>query len=192
MNFQEMGLCAPTLQALEKLGFTEPTPIQEQAIPQLLAADIDMLGLAQTGTGKTAAFALPIIEKIDSGNRNPQAIILCPTRELCLQITSDIQKFTEFNRDINTVAIYGGASISTQIRELRRGVQIIVATPGRMIDVIDRGEVKFGDIKIAVLDEADEMLNIIITFVYRYLNLHRIVHVFFGNHFDFFWHGSSK
>ena len=159
MNFQEMGLCAPTLQALEKLGFTEPTPIQEQAIPQLLAADIDMLGLAQTGTGKTAAFALPIIEKIDSGNRNPQAIILCPTRELCLQITSDIQKFTEFNRDINTVAIYGGASISTQIRELRRGVQIIVATPGRMIDVIDRGEVKFGDIKIAVLDEADEMLN---------------------------------
>jgi ATP-dependent RNA helicase DeaD len=159
MNFEQLGLSEATLKALNKLGFTEPTPIQEQSIPALLANDIDLLGLAQTGTGKTAAFALPIIEKLDANNKSPQALILCPTRELCLQITSDIEKFTAFSPEIRTVAIYGGASIVTQIRELRRGVQIIVATPGRMIDVIDRGEVRFGDIKIVVLDEADEMLN---------------------------------
>jgi ATP-dependent RNA helicase DeaD len=159
MNFEQLGLSEATLKALNKLGFTEPTPIQEQSIPALLADDIDLLGLAQTGTGKTAAFALPIIEKLDANNKSPQALILCPTRELCLQITSDIEKFTAFSPEIRTVAIYGGASIVTQIRELRRGVQIIVATPGRMIDVIDRGEVRFGDIKIVVLDEADEMLN---------------------------------
>jgi ATP-dependent RNA helicase DeaD len=159
MNFEQLGLCEASLKALNKLGFTEPTPIQEQSIPALLADDIDLLGLAQTGTGKTAAFALPIIEKIDANNKSPQALILCPTRELCLQITSDIEKFLAFNSEIRAVAIYGGASIVTQIRELRRGVQIIVATPGRMIDVIDRGEVRFGDIKIVVLDEADEMLN---------------------------------
>lgn len=159
MNFEQLGLGANTLRALQQLGFTEPTPIQEQAIPKLLAGDIDLLGLAQTGTGKTAAFAIPIIEKINFDTRNPQALILCPTRELCLQITADIEKYTAFEPGIRAVAIYGGASISTQIRELRRGVQIIVATPGRMIDVIDRGEVKFSDVKTVVLDEADEMLN---------------------------------
>lgn len=159
MNFEQLGLGANTLRALQQLGFTEPTPIQEQAIPLLLAGDIDLLGLAQTGTGKTAAFAIPIIEKINFDTKNPQALILCPTRELCLQITADIEKYTAFEPGIRAVAIYGGASISTQIRELRRGVQIIVATPGRMIDVIDRGEVKFNDVKTVVLDEADEMLN---------------------------------
>jgi ATP-dependent RNA helicase DeaD len=117
------------------------------------------LGLAQTGTGKTAAFALPILEKIDGSNRKPQALILCPTRELCMQITKDIEKFSSMTPEIRTVAVYGGASISMQIRDLRRGVQIIVATPGRMIDIIERGEVNFEQVKIVVLDEADEMLN---------------------------------
>ena len=159
MTFESLGLSENTLKALLDLGFSEPTPIQAQSIPSLLESDRDLLGLAQTGTGKTAAFALPIIEKINHNSKHPQALILCPTRELCLQITSDIEKFTKYHSNLHTVAIYGGASISTQIRELRRGVQIIVATPGRMIDVIDRGEVHFDDTKIVVLDEADEMLN---------------------------------
>ncbi len=158
-TFEELGLSPNTLKALNQLNFTEPTPIQEQAIPKLLAGDIDLLGLAQTGTGKTAAFALPILEKIDGSSKKPQALILCPTRELCMQITKDIEKFTQFMPEIRTVAIYGGASIVMQIRDLRRGVQIIVATPGRMIDVIERGEVNFEQVKILVLDEADEMLN---------------------------------
>lgn len=159
MTFEELGLSPKTLRALAELNFTEPTPIQEQAIPRLLEADIDLLGLAQTGTGKTAAFALPILEKIDGTSKKPQALILCPTRELCMQITKDIEKFSAMTPEIRTVAVYGGASISMQIRDLRRGVQIIVATPGRMIDIIERGEVNFENVKIVVLDEADEMLN---------------------------------
>lgn len=159
MTFEQLGLSPKTLRALAEINFTIPTPIQEQAIPKLIEADIDLLGLAQTGTGKTAAFALPILEKIDSSNRKPQALILCPTRELCMQITKDIEKFSSMTPEIRTVAVYGGASISMQIRDLRRGVQIIVATPGRMIDIIERGEVNFEQVKIVVLDEADEMLN---------------------------------
>lgn len=159
MTFEELGLSPKTLRALAELNFTEPTPIQEQAIPKLLEADIDLLGLAQTGTGKTAAFSLPILEKIDGASKKPQALILCPTRELCMQITKDIEKFSAMTPEIRTVAVYGGASISMQIRDLRRGVQIIVATPGRMIDIIERGEVNFENVKIVVLDEADEMLN---------------------------------
>jgi ATP-dependent RNA helicase DeaD len=159
MTFEQLGLSPKTLRALAKMNFTIPTPIQEQAIPKLIEADIDLLGLAQTGTGKTAAFALPILEKIDGSNRKPQALILCPTRELCMQITKDIEKFSSMTPEIRTVAVYGGASISMQIRDLRRGVQIIVATPGRMIDIIERGEVNFEQVKIVVLDEADEMLN---------------------------------
>lgn len=159
MTFEQLGLSPKTLRALAEINFTIPTPIQEQAIPKLIEADIDLLGLAQTGTGKTAAFALPILEKIDGGNRKPQALILCPTRELCMQITKDIEKFSSMTPEIRTVAVYGGASISMQIRDLRRGVQIIVATPGRMIDIIERGEVNFEQVKIVVLDEADEMLN---------------------------------
>jgi ATP-dependent RNA helicase DeaD len=159
MTFEELGLSPKTLRALAELNFTEPTPIQEQAIPKLLEGDIDLLGLAQTGTGKTAAFALPILEKIDGSSKKPQALILCPTRELCMQITKDIEKFSAMTPEIRTVAVYGGASISMQIRDLRRGVQIIVATPGRMIDIIERGEVNFENVKIVVLDEADEMLN---------------------------------
>lgn len=159
MTFEQLGLSPKTLRALAEINFTIPTPIQEQAIPKLIEADIDLLGLAQTGTGKTAAFALPILEKIDGSNRKPQALILCPTRELCMQITKDIEKFSSMTPEIRTVAVYGGASISMQIRDLRRGVQIIVATPGRMIDIIERGEVNFEQVKIVVLDEADEMLN---------------------------------
>lgn len=159
MTFEELGLSPKTLRALAELNFITPTPIQEQAIPKLLEADIDLLGLAQTGTGKTAAFALPILEKIDGNNKKPQALILCPTRELCMQITKDIEKFSAMTPEVRTVAVYGGASISMQIRDLRRGVQIIVATPGRMIDIIERGEVNFELVKIVVLDEADEMLN---------------------------------
>jgi ATP-dependent RNA helicase DeaD len=159
MTFEHLGLSPKTLRALAEMNFTIPTPIQEQAIPKLIEADIDLLGLAQTGTGKTAAFALPILEKIDGSNRKPQALILCPTRELCMQITKDIEKFSSMTPEIRTVAVYGGASISMQIRDLRRGVQIIVATPGRMIDIIERGEVNFEQVKIVVLDEADEMLN---------------------------------
>jgi ATP-dependent RNA helicase DeaD len=159
MTFEQLGLSPKTLRALAEMNFTIPTPIQEQAIPKLLEADIDLLGLAQTGTGKTAAFALPILEKIDGSNRKPQALILCPTRELCMQITKDIEKFSSMTPEVRTVAVYGGASISMQIRDLRRGVQIIVATPGRMIDIIERGEVNFEQVKIVVLDEADEMLN---------------------------------
>jgi len=159
MTFEQLGLSPKTLRALAEMNFTIPTPIQEQAIPKLIEADIDLLGLAQTGTGKTAAFALPILEKIDGSNRKPQALILCPTRELCMQITKDIEKFSSMTPEVRTVAVYGGASISMQIRDLRRGVQIIVATPGRMIDIIERGEVNFEQVKIVVLDEADEMLN---------------------------------
>ena len=159
MTFEQLGLSPKTLRALAEMNFTIPTPIQEQAIPKLLESDIDLLGLAQTGTGKTAAFSLPILEKIDGNNRKPQALILCPTRELCMQITKDIEKFSSMTPEIRTVAVYGGASISMQIRDLRRGVQIIVATPGRMIDIIERGEVNFEQVKIVVLDEADEMLN---------------------------------
>lgn len=158
-TFEQMGLNPDTLRAIQELGFVQPTPIQEQAIPHLLASDTDLMGLAQTGTGKTAAFGLPILEKINPKSNKPQALILCPTRELCLQITSDIEKYALYNTAIRVVAVYGGASIGMQIRDLRRGVQIIVATPGRMIDIIERGEVNFEQVKIVVLDEADEMLN---------------------------------
>ena len=160
MTFEQLGLSPKTLRALAEMNFTIPTPIQEQAIPKLLEADIDLLGLAQTGTGKTAAFSLPILEKIDGNNRKPQALILCPTRELCMQITKDIEKFSSMTPEIRTVAVYGGASISMQIRDLRRGVQIIVATPGRMIDIIERGEVNFEQVKIVVLDEAVSALDV--------------------------------
>lgn len=159
MTFEQLGLGSETLRVLSEMNFITPTPIQEQAIPHLLDGDVDLMGLAQTGTGKTAAFALPIIEKLDINIRKPQALILCPTRELCLQITSDIEKFTKYHSQVRTVAVYGGASIGMQIKDLRRGVQIVVATPGRLIDIIDRGEINFEAVKIAVLDEADEMLN---------------------------------
>ncbi|MDF7800871.1 DEAD/DEAH box helicase [Pontiellaceae bacterium B1224] len=158
MKFTELGLSADTLKSIEMLGFETPTPIQEQAIPILLEGTKDFVGLASTGTGKTAAFGLPLLERVDPNNMMPQGIILSPTRELCLQIADDLKKFAR-HQNIKITAVYGGSNISTQIRDLKRGTQIIVATPGRLLDLIERRAAKLDDISVVVLDEADEMLN---------------------------------
>ncbi|MES2838164.1 MAG: DEAD/DEAH box helicase [Bacteroidota bacterium] len=158
-NFQELGLDNEIVKAVLDLGFENPTPIQEKAIPVLLTGANDFVGLAQTGTGKTAAFGLPIINIVDFSSRDTQALIICPTRELCLQITRDITNFCKYKSGANTVAIYGGASMENQVRDINRGAQIIVATPGRMVDMINRGKVRLKNISVVVLDEADEMLN---------------------------------
>lgn len=159
MSFEALGLHENLLKAVADLGFTEPTPIQEKAIPVLLAGTKDLIGLAQTGTGKTAAFGLPLLQLVDGNQKHPQALIICPTRELCLQIVSDIDKFKTHIPKINTVAVYGGSSISMQIRDIKRGPQIVVATPGRLIDLIERKAIHLDKIHYVVLDEADEMLN---------------------------------
>lgn len=158
-TFHDLGLSKPLLKAIEALGFQSPTPIQEQAIPLLLEHKKDLLALAQTGTGKTAAFGLPLIQLVNAGNNETQALVLAPTRELCVQITNDLQKYALHSGRINIVAVYGGANIRTQITEIRRGAQIIVATPGRLIDLLSRKIVKINSIQYLVLDEADEMLN---------------------------------
>lgn len=147
------------MKSVEELGFTQPTPIQEKAIPVLLSGTKDLIGLAQTGTGKTAAFGLPLLQLIENGKKYPQALIICPTRELCLQIVSELELFKKHSPGIHVVAVYGGASISMQIRDIRRGVHIVVATPGRLIDLIERKAINLEEIKYVVLDEADEMLN---------------------------------
>ncbi|MEO8772225.1 MAG: DEAD/DEAH box helicase [Ferruginibacter sp.] len=157
--FEALGLKAELLKAVTDLGFTAPTPIQEQAIPVLISGTMDFVGLAQTGTGKTAAFGLPLLQLINAADKFPQALIVCPTRELCLQITNDLQDFKKHLKGVNTEAVYGGASISMQIRNLRQGVQIVVATPGRLIDLIERKAIDLQKVKYVVLDEADEMLN---------------------------------
>lgn len=159
MTFEGLGLDAKLVQATNALGFTQPTPIQEQAIPVLLSGTKDLVGLAQTGTGKTAAFGLPLLQLADSAQRFPQALIVCPTRELCLQIVNDIDLFKKFMSGMHILAVYGGTPIGSQIRELKRGVQIVVATPGRLIDLIERKAIDLEQIKYVVLDEADEMLN---------------------------------
>ncbi|MFP9115173.1 DEAD/DEAH box helicase [Flavobacterium sp. RHBU_3] len=158
-KFELLGLSEPLVKAINDLGFENPSEVQEKAIPLLLEKDTDMVALAQTGTGKTAAFGFPLIQKIDPENRNTQALILSPTRELCLQITNEIKLYSKYVKGLNTVAIYGGASINDQAREIRRGAQVIVATPGRMQDMINRGMVDISNIDFCVLDEADEMLN---------------------------------
>ena len=158
-TFEALGLKTEILQSISELGFTQPTPIQEQAIPVLLSGTMDFVGLAQTGTGKTAAFGLPLLQLINSADRFPQALIVCPTRELCLQITNDLQVFKKHLKGVHTEAVYGGASITMQIRNLRQGVQIVVATPGRLIDLIERKAIDLQKVKYVVLDEADEMLN---------------------------------
>lgn len=158
-KFEQLGLKESLNRAIIDLGFENPTEVQEKAIPLLLEQDTDLVALAQTGTGKTAAFGFPLIHKIDADNRNTQALILSPTRELCLQITNEIKNYAKYERNINVVAIYGGASITEQAREIKRGAQIIVATPGRMQDMINRGLVNITQIDYCVLDEADEMLN---------------------------------
>jgi ATP-dependent RNA helicase DeaD len=158
-KFEQLGLSESLLKAILDLGFENPTEVQEKAIPLLLEKDTDMVALAQTGTGKTAAFGFPVIQKIDANNRNTQALILSPTRELCLQITNEIKNYSKYEKGINVVAIYGGASITDQARDIKRGAQIIVATPGRMQDMINRGLVNISQIDFCILDEADEMLN---------------------------------
>jgi ATP-dependent RNA helicase DeaD len=158
-KFEQLGLSESLLKAILDLGFENPTEVQEKAIPLLLEKDTDLVALAQTGTGKTAAFGFPLIQKIDANNRNTQALILSPTRELCLQITNEIKNYAKYEKGINVVAVYGGASITEQARDIKRGAQIIVATPGRMQDMINRGLVNIKQIDYCILDEADEMLN---------------------------------
>ncbi|RYJ42925.1 DEAD/DEAH box helicase [Flavobacterium beibuense] len=158
-KFEQLGLNESLLRAINDLGFENPSEVQEKAIPLLLEKDTDIVALAQTGTGKTAAFGFPLIQKIDAENKNTQALILSPTRELCLQITNEIKLYSKYVKGLHTVAVYGGASITEQAKEIRRGAQIIVATPGRMQDMINRGLVNITQIDYCVLDEADEMLN---------------------------------
>lgn len=159
MNFETTGLFPELLKAIGDLGFENMMPIQAEAIPLLLNEECDLIALAQTGTGKTAAFGLPLIQKLDSDNKNIEGIIICPTRELCIQITNDLKKYSKYMKDRPVVPIYGGASIEMQIRELKKGAKIVVATPGRMNDMIHRRKVDLSEVKYVVLDEADEMLN---------------------------------
>lgn len=158
-TFEELGIAMPIRKAIEELGYAHPMPVQEEVIPLLLDKTRDIIALAQTGTGKTAAFGIPVIQKIDVSNRAPQTLILCPTRELCLQISSDLTDYSAYIEDIKILPVYGGSSIDSQIKALKRGVQIIVATPGRLIDLINRKTVSLDNVHTVVLDEADEMLN---------------------------------
>lgn len=158
-TFESLGIEAGLLQSLETIGFVSPTPIQEQAIPVLLQGTKDFVGLAQTGTGKTAAFGLPLLQLISKEQRTPEALVICPTRELCLQIAKDLNNFKPKKGSVGVTAVYGGASISDQVREIKRGTNIIVATPGRLIDLIERKAINLEGIHYVVLDEADEMLN---------------------------------
>ena len=158
-SFESLGLDEQIIKSITELGFTSPTPIQEKAIPVLLSGTKDFVGLAQTGTGKTAAFGLPLLQLINISDKFPQALIVCPTRELCLQITNDLSTYSKHIRGVYTEAVYGGASITMQVRNLKKGVQIVVATPGRLIDLIERKAIDLGKVKYVVLDEADEMLN---------------------------------
>ena len=158
-TFEGLGLHENLLQAVTALGYTIPTPIQEKAIPVLISGTKDLVGLAQTGTGKTAAFGLPLLHLLKVEHRFPQALVVCPTRELCMQIVSELELFKKFMSGVQVLAVYGGTSIGMQIRDLKRGVQIVVATPGRLIDLIERKAINLEEIKYVVLDEADEMLN---------------------------------
>jgi ATP-dependent RNA helicase DeaD len=159
MTFEELGLNSDLLKAINDLGFVSPTPIQQQTIPLLKSTPTDLVALAQTGTGKTAAFGIPILEAIDCNDKTVQALVLAPTRELCVQITNDIKNYGKYLRGFGITAIYGGARIDGQIKDVKRGVQVIVATPGRLIDMIERRVINLNTVKIVVLDEADEMLN---------------------------------
>lgn len=158
-TFEELGVRDDLRRAIEELGFENPMPVQEKVIPHLLNEDTDVVALAQTGTGKTAAFGLPVLQRINPEINHPQALILSPTRELCLQIGSDLADFSKYMPAVKVLPVYGGSSIESQIRALKGGVQIIVATPGRLIDLIKRGVVDLSDVHTVVLDEADEMLN---------------------------------
>lgn len=158
-TFEELGVSPEIRKAIEELGYENPMPVQEEVIPYLLGNGNDVVALAQTGTGKTAAFGLPLIQKIDVKNCVPQALVLCPTRELCLQIAGDLTDYSKYITDLKILPVYGGSSIDSQIRSLKRGVHIIVATPGRLIDLMERKVAQLATIRNVVMDEADEMLN---------------------------------
>ena len=158
-TFEELGVSGEILKAITEMGYENPTPVQEEVIPYLLGNNNDVVALAQTGTGKTAAYGLPVLQKIDTKVQDVQAVILSPTRELCLQIADDLKEYSKYIDGLHVLAVYGGASIEPQIRQLKRGVQVIVATPGRLVDLIERGVAKLNGVKNVVLDEADEMLN---------------------------------
>lgn len=157
--FEALGLNPQLVSAITDLGFETPTPIQEKAIPILLSGTTDFVGLAQTGTGKTAAFGFPLLQLIEVDKKYPQALIICPTRELCMQICNDLVTYKKHSKGLQVEPVYGGASIMAQIRALKKGVQIVVATPGRLIDMIERKAIDLEKVKYVVLDEADEMLN---------------------------------
>jgi ATP-dependent RNA helicase DeaD len=159
MEFKELGLPEKILKAITKLGFVTPSEIQEKAIPILSAGEHDFVGLAQTGTGKTAAFGLPLIQHMDFESKDTQGLVICPTRELCMQITKDLVSFAYYQTKPNIVPVYGGSSISDQIRQIKRGAHIVVATPGRLLDLINRKAIKLQTVSRVILDEADEMLN---------------------------------
>jgi ATP-dependent RNA helicase DeaD len=159
INFEEMGFTPGILKAIQELGFENPMPVQEKVIPLMLGGEVDIIALAQTGTGKTAAFGLPLVQATDTEINNTQALILCPTRELCMQITGDLTDYARFTGKLKILAVYGGASMENQIRGLKKGVHIIVATPGRLIDLIGRGAARLSSVSTVILDEADEMLN---------------------------------
>lgn len=158
-SFESLGLSGHLVEAIRQLGFESPTPIQEKAIPVLLKGNVDLVGLAQTGTGKTAAFGLPLLELVDENLRSTQALVIAPTRELSVQITNDLENFSKSFKRLNIVTVYGGASIRDQIVKVKRGAQIIIATPGRLMDLLSRKVVDLTSVKYVVLDEADEMLN---------------------------------
>ncbi|MCL1937449.1 MAG: DEAD/DEAH box helicase [Candidatus Azobacteroides sp.] len=158
-TFEELGVAPNIVRAITEMGYESPMPVQEEVIPYLLGNDNEVIALAQTGTGKTAAFGLPIIQQINVNLQQPQALILCPTRELCLQIADDFNDYSKYIDKLKTLPVYGGSSIESQIRSLQRGVHVIVATPGRLIDLINRKTVNLQAVRNVVLDEADEMLN---------------------------------
>ncbi len=158
-TFEELGVCEEIRRAISEMGYVNPMPVQEEVIPYLLGVGNDVIALAQTGTGKTAAFGLPILQKVNPESRATQAIILSPTRELCLQIADDLKEYARYIDGLHVLAVYGGSSIESQIRSLRRGAQVIVATPGRLIDLMNRGVARLEHVENVVLDEADEMLN---------------------------------
>ncbi len=159
MEFKDLGLNSVILKAVDKLGYKTPSEIQEKAIPVLLSGENDFVGLAQTGTGKTAAYGLPLIQQADFSIKHTQSLVVCPTRELCMQITKDLEGFARFEDKANIVPVYGGASIDEQIRRIKKGAHIVVATPGRLLDLINRNAIKLRTVQRVVLDEADEMLN---------------------------------
>ncbi|WP_066758500.1 DEAD/DEAH box helicase [Crocinitomix algicola] len=159
MKFSELGLKDSILSAITKMGYESPTPIQEKSIPYLLENDGDLIGLASTGTGKTASFGLPLLNQVDTQSKNTQGLVICPTRELCIQISNDLKAYSENIKGLSIVPVYGGTDIGRQIKQIERGAQIVVATPGRLIDLINRKKIKLWEVEAVVLDEADEMLN---------------------------------